>query len=346
MSTNSSIEWTDTTWQVTAGCTRVSEGCRHCYAERMAGRLAAMAQADQDDGRDPGKKRVYLNVVNQRAGTGLNGFGPKSGWNNKVVTLPERLAEPLAWKRPRRVFVNSESDLFHKDVPFDFIFKVYAAMVLAGRHTFQVLTKRPERAAEFYRQPNWFERLGLAIREVGGAKYEDGLTRRGPLSNIWLGTSCERQQEADERIPHLLRCPAAVRFVSAEPLLGPIDFDRTGADWMNSSEGIDWVIVGGESGHGARPCHVEWVRSIVVQCGAADVACFVKQLGAMVLWDGCQGGYGDGPSNCWPEGTKRTDFAGNWRVWLRDGKGGDPAEWSEDLRVRQFPNGPAVGLTP
>lgn len=382
MSTGTGIEWTDATWNPVVGCTKVSEGCRNCYAETMSNRLAGMAVADikTEGEREPGRKLRHLAVINPKTG----------GWNGKVGLIPEALSEPLKWKKPRRVFVCSMSDLFHKDVPFDYIDRVFAVMALCPRHTFQVLTKRPERMAEYLERP-WLEDGDRWLRAVGHlpAKCLDMPMSdiRYPLENVWLGTSCEDHEAADERVPHLLRCPAAVRFLSCEPLLGAIDLTRVnfgvpgyqnvldcrvsalaqkaGIDKLN---GIDWVIVGGESGAKARACDVAWVRSIVKQCAAAGVACFVKQLGkyqrlddeeylrcrACGEWttvEGCDV-LGGSPAKVKAGGEiVREDelfcqrcSASSYRdgpQTLKDAKGGDMAEWPEDLRVRQMPGGEA-----
>ncbi len=378
MSTNSAIEWTDTTWNPVAGCSLVSPGCTHCYAMQMAARLEAMGQAK------------YAGLTKK-----INGHAV---WTGKINLDTKALLAALSWKKPRRVFVNSMSDLFHEGVPFEFVDKVFAVMSLTPQHTYQVLTKRPERMTEYLNgyirrevrgywmgefgifasailggevenEPQWFKD---AFRKMKAFHYPDcpqppksmgdaSLACPWPLPNVWLGTSVENQKAADKRISQLLKCPAAVRFLSCEPLLGPVDLrigttgvptnewgipvgpcgyhcdERVGhVDHQNQT--LDWVIVGGESGPGARPCNTDWVRSIVKQCAAADVACFAKQLGANVEWSGVQGGYGDGPSNVWPTKSKSEETTrGTWRRFLKDGKGGDPAEWPEDLRVRQFP---------
>jgi protein gp37 len=214
MAQQSDIEWTDATWNPVTGCTKISPGCKHCYAQRMANRLHAMGNARY-----------------------RNNFAP---------TLHEDLlSAPLAWRRPRRIFVNSMSDLFHPKVPNEFILAVFRTMQDAHWHTFQVLTKRPER----------LERLAPRL------PWPD---------NVWMGVSVERKDYA-YRIAHLVRVPAAVRFLSVEPLLGPIPRLRL--------TGIDWVIVGGESGPKARPCNLEWVRVIRDRCTAGGVPFFFKQWG-------------------------------------------------------------------
>lgn len=269
MSNQSSIEWTEATWNPLVGCTRVSEGCRNCYAEKMAKRLAAMARADIKKGRNQGKKGYYLDVLDK------NGR-----WNGTINTIEDALAEPLHWKKPRRVFVNSMSDLFHEAVPDEFIHKVFAVMARCQQHTFQVLTKRPERMAEYltYRNcPSMVQAAAFGM-EMPNPKTRDEIgdwfmahPLDWPLPNVWLGTSVEDHRVLD-RIGHLRKCPAAVRWLSLEPLIGPLgDLDLTG---------ISWVVVGGESGAGARPMHPDWARSIRDQCVAAGVPFFFKQWGA------------------------------------------------------------------
>lgn len=208
MSTNTKIEWTDRVWNPTTGCTRVSSGCDFCYAVRTTHRFAMM------------KPKVYGGL------TVLNNKGERH-FNGTVRCLPERLPDPLHWRKPCRVFVNSMSDLFHKDVPFEFIDKVFAVMALCPQHVFQILTKRPERMEEYllWIDPRMtvgdtdrVDRVARAARQ----RYGESMIFL-PLSNVWLGTSIEDQATADERIPHLLRCPAAVRFLSVEPMLGPIE---------------------------------------------------------------------------------------------------------------------------
>lgn len=210
----SHIEWTEVTWNPVTGCSKVSQGCKNCYAERLATRLRAM-----------GSERYR------------NGF---------EVTLHDDLVRlPLKWKKPRTVFVNSMSDLFHESIPLDFIASVFETMVLSPQHTFQVLTKRSLRLAEVARELPW-------------------------PTNVWMGVSVE-DARVTQRIDHLRSVPASVRFLSCEPLIGPLDN-------LNLT-GIDWVIVGGESGPGARPMQREWVQSIMAQCRTAESAFFFKQWG-------------------------------------------------------------------
>ena len=215
MAQSSSIEWTEATWNPTTGCTKVSHGCTNCYAERMAFRLQAMGQPRYKD-------------------------GFKLTLQDDIVDLP------LRWKKPRVIFVNSMSDLFHKDVPDKFIKRCFEVMVEASQHKFQVLSKRPERVAELASKIEWAE-------------------------NIWMGTSVENSKYV-ERIRVLQKIPAAVRFLSVEPLLGPIS--------RMPLKDIHWVIVGGESGPKSRPMKIDWVRSIRDQCVLKEVPFFFKQWGA------------------------------------------------------------------
>jgi protein gp37 len=226
----SKIEWTDKTWNPVTGCTKVSQGCKNCYAERMYERF--------------------------------NGHG---SFKN-VTCHQDRLTQPMKWKKPSMIFVNSMSDLFHEDVPFIFIDAVFSVMSDVDHHIYQVLTKRIERMLEFFKWKS--DEFGIPWQ---------------PKPNVWLGVSVEDQDAADERIPLLLQVPAAVRFLSCEPLIGPVDFAKVpvgeaGFDYtMNDT--IHWVICGGESGPGARPMHPDWARSLRDQCASAGVPFFFKQWG-------------------------------------------------------------------
>jgi len=212
----SSIEWTEATWNPITGCSKISQGCKHCYAERMAHRLQAMGQ------------RNYR-----------HGF--------RVTLHDHMMHHPLKWKKPATIFVNSMSDLFHKDVPTEFIQRVFGVMREASWHRFQVLTKRAGRLAQIADRLPW-------------------------PTNVWIGVSVEEQRVVD-RIDQLRTVPAALRFLSLEPLLGPLsDLDLAG---------IGWVIVGGESGPGARPMRKTWVRDIRMQCSRAKVPFFFKQWGGV-----------------------------------------------------------------
>lgn len=256
----SKIEWTDHVWNPVTGCTKISPGCQNCYAERMSKRLAGRCGYPKDD-------------------------------PFKVTLHQDRLEEPLHWKKPCRIFACSMGDLFHEDVPFDFIFNAWLTMVSVScfKHRFLILTKRPERMLAFYQWTQ--ERIK---RGICGVEFE--------RNHIWLGVTAENQEQADKRIPVLLQIPAAVRFVSVEPMLGPVDLrawlDGNGAygpaafckhcgiiETTTESNheidyaAIDWVICGGESGPGARPMHRDWVRSLRDQCQAAETSFFFKQWG-------------------------------------------------------------------
>jgi protein gp37 len=295
------------TWNPSTGCDQVSPGCDNCYALTMAKRLKGMGQAKYQLDGDPR--------------TSGPGFG--------VSVHPDELDAPLQWRKPRRVFVDSMGDLFHDAVPDEFIARVWAVMAATPQHTYQVLTKRHGRMRSWLRQvkrthSGWWTYHGynpesIAEEAVGHDQW--------PLPNVWLGVSVEDQKHAGLRIPALLDAPAAVRFISAEPLLGPVDLRRWTLDWDEDQQdylcqahglqdcpqlpecrGLQWCIVGGESGPGARLCDPEWIRSLVKQCQAAGIPAFVKQMGS---------------------------------VWARqngaDSKGGDPQYWPEDLRIRRFP---------
>lgn len=236
MAQASSIEWTESTWNPIVGCTKVSSGCANCYAERMAKRLSAIAEAAKARGDNPGRAGNYRKVINA-----------KGRWNGKVYLDDAAVEEPLRWRLPRIIFVNSMSDLFHEDVPLDFIKRVFSVMNRCPQHTFQVLTKRPHLTAEFASELEW-------------------------TPNIWMGTSVE-DKTVTARVHELRRVPANVRFLSVEPLLGPIP--------QLPVKGIQWVIVGGESGPGARPIETKWVEQIRDRCVRYSVPFFFKQWGGV-----------------------------------------------------------------
>ena len=294
MSDKSKIEWTDATWNPIRGCSRVSEGCRNCYAERQAVRFT-------------GNKRTTV------AGT-RSGPQPYSGlvvmqsdgphWTGEVRFIEEHAGDPLHWRVPRRIFVNSMSDLFHEKVVQSWIDRIFAVMSLCPQHTFQILTKRADRMFSVVGKCNGRD-LRRGVQDVlsrggGAVAYGDiihELFDRWPLPNVHLGVSVEDQKTADERIPSLLQTPAAVRWVSYEPALGPIDsrrihYDNTvEIDSLTGDHGVyrplagkserkvDWIVAGGESGPGARPAHPDWFRSVRDQCVAAGVPFFFKQWG-------------------------------------------------------------------
>jgi protein gp37 len=305
------ISWTDETWNPVVGCSIVSPACTNCYAMAAAHGIQAKNAGSRRKAMETGAKvpaeTHYLGTTKV-----VNG---KPVWTGKLVMAPDHIVTaPLRWKRPRRIFVNSMSDLFHEDMPDEWIDEVFAVMALSPQHTFQVLTKRPERMQAYLcgdwaaRARQHVEDLTLPTFSKATADTQDRLRRYTspgfphPMENVWLGVTAEDQARADERIPHLLATPAAVRFVSAEPLLGPLDLYNGAADprlgghsgtktfigdWWEpgddlrgpSRHGLDWVIVGGESGPGARPMHPDWVRSLRGQCEAAEVAFHFKQWG-------------------------------------------------------------------
>lgn len=299
MGDKTGIEWTDATWNPIRGCTRVSEGCRNCYAETVAARFSGPGQA-------------YHGFADRdRAG---------SKWTGRVKTVWHMVDQPIRWQKPRRIFVNSMSDLFHPSLDIEELASIYAVMVAAVHlrgHTMQVLTKRPDYMRQVLMQEQFWETVNAQAKSL--ITHHDFLMRKrgetrampteygpnNPPPGIWLGTSVENQAAADERIPHLLATPAALRFLSCEPLLGPVDATRilrksrgrhdrlhafTG-EWTSASTGcvveevgtIDWVIAGGESGPGARPMHPDWARQLRDQCELVSVPFFFKQWGEFLI---------------------------------------------------------------
>lgn len=320
MGDKTKIQWTDATWNPLNGCSRISAGCMHCYAERLASRFSGAGQTYD--------------------GLTLNGK-----WTGNIRLAENKLLDPLRWKQPRRIFVNSMSDLFHENVPDEWIDRIFAVMALASQHTFQVLTKRPERMHEYLCKLSDVGPLAAQLRIDRCAAEINGRSFVGsgwPLRNVWLGVSVENQETADGRIPLLLETPAETKFISYEPALGPVDFSfwlsqpkrenfendplaialardmiRTGTG--DAPRAIDWIIVGGESGPGARRFDPAWARSVVAQCKAAAVPVFVKQMGSNVI-----------------EAEMHWPGANHWTDHLNR-KGDDPEQWPEDLRVRECP---------
>ncbi len=369
------ISWTGSTWNPLRGCSKVSAGCTFCYAERMAARFGHPGEAY--DG-----TIAYTAVSSSGNATGKTSAGlgdiaasMRGHWNGQIKLVPEALKIPLQWQRPRKIFVNSMSDLFHESVPDEYIAAVFGVMASAHWHTFQVLTKRPERMVRWFADHD----LAAAKRHRSAATacleaaydrhhilVDDDHHRDWPLPNVHLGVSVEGQHVANERIPLLLQTPAAVRFISAEPLLGAVDI----ATWLSRREcacdargdvspfrpctepvacgqRLDWVIVGGESGPRARPCDVAWIEGVVQQCAAANVPAFVKQLGQVPVvaderwrhrrenegWCGHLLNHSN--RNRVREGTVPLKFASL--------KGDTIEEWPKHLQVQQFPNEVARG---
>lgn len=262
------IEWATDVWNPVRGCSRVSEGCRHCYAERQANRFWPE-------------------------------FAANGRWTGRVELLPDKLGDPLRWRKPRaRVFVNSISDLFHEQLSNADIAAVFGVMAACQQHTFLVLTKRPKRMLDLFKwcranavhgceknsypPEDWPFAVCMALRyEALVRNVNVGMGEQWPLPNVWLGVSVEDQKTADERMQTFMSTPAALRFVSYEPALGPVDFEP----WMfppPEEGGIDWIIAGGESGPGARPAHPDWFRRVRDDCEAASVPFFFKQWGEFV----------------------------------------------------------------
>lgn len=306
----SNIEWTGKTWNPISGCSRKSDGCKNCYAEVMTKRLEAMGQ------------EKYTGLLNEH------------GRFNGVIKFDEKaLLKPLSVKKPTTYFVNSMSDLFHENVKDEWIDKVFAVMALTP-HTYQILTKRIDRAKEYFNYEYRLQNINSAILDLPNTWFSQFIPSL-PLPNVHLGVSVENQKTADERIPLLLETPAAVRFLSCEPLLEEVNLLRYldmelpcfCGDISCNHESIDWTIVGGESGHGARPCDISWIRSIVQQCKDSGTAVFVKQLG--------KGRLDYGKVHIQPDSTEKGKQAGFWSY--SDSKGGDIAEFPKDLQIREMP---------
>ncbi|MDF1734967.1 MAG: phage Gp37/Gp68 family protein [Minwuia sp.] len=298
-----SISWTGETWNPIVGCSIVSPGCTNCYAMRMAHRLGAMPKVPHYHGLT---RKVNGNPV----------------WTGRIAAAPDRTwQEPLRRRKPTTYFVNSMGDLFHDQVPTKQIDQVFAIMAASPQHTFQILTKRPDRMRAYMADAE--ARIQGRLRCVDRFIATGGEHGRGfdawPLPNVWLGVSVENQAAADSRIPPLLATPAAIRFISAEPLLGPVDLTALQHDGlfevnaMSGTNGVyrphgglcarlDWVICGGESGPGARPMHPDWARSLRDQCAAADVPFHFKQWGAWRPTDRWHPGYIQSMTAIDPEG--------------------------------------------
>jgi protein gp37 len=255
LSATTGIEWTGRTWNPVAGCGIVSPGCTNCYAMKSAHKLSKHP--------DPAVNEKYSGLTKL-----VNG---KPVWTDEVRLWEPSLHEPGKWRKPALVFTNSMSDLFHKDMPKQAIARVWASMAIYNRHTYQVLTKRPEIMVDWLYDP---ASPAAVQAEMGVVPLTEW-----PLPNVWVGTSVEDQRRADERIRMIRRAPAAVRFLSMEPLLGPTSISQALQGMSLEKSLLDWVIVGGESGTGSRPMHPDWVRTIRDECVESDIPFFFKQVG-------------------------------------------------------------------
>lgn len=304
MADKTKIEWTDATWNPITGCSVASPGCTNCYAMKLAGTRLAHHES--------------------RAGLTVDGkTGPV--WTGEVRFNEQWLDQPLRWRKPRMIFVCAHGDLFHENVPDEWIDRVFAVMALCPQHTFQVLTKRSARMRDYLATcPDGLRRRAWQRAAPGNLGNEGAAWFcRWPLPNVWLGVSVEDQKRADERIPDLLETPAAVRWLSCEPLLGPVDLAEylicpnardglsmdpstgayeccTACDWTGLIGGIHWIVCGGESGQEARPMHPDWARSLRYQCAAAGVPFHFKQWGA---WASVSEVEGAGRHHRFPDGA-------------------------------------------
>lgn len=317
MAQQAKIQWTRNadgsqgmTWNPIGGCEKCSPGCKNCYAIRQAHRMAG----------NPNEK-----IASRYKGlTVIQGGAPN--WTGKTFIDEEVLLAPILREKPTTYFI-SLSDLFYEWRTDEDIDRVFAVIALTRRHTFQILTKYAVRMVEYFKDPDVRDRIRtemwLLVDGIMDPNVTD-LDEIWPVPNVWLGVSVENQQYADERTELLRRTPAALRFISYEPALSAVNFDLTG---------IDWLIVGGESGPGARPCDIALVRQTIAQCQAAGVPCFVKQLGAKPTIELCAN-----PAAEWPDAAFETLPYSRIGLTLMDRKGGTMDEWPSDLRVREMPN--------
>lgn len=268
MGVKSKIQWTEASWNPATGCTKVSQGCKFCYAETWA-------------------KRKMGNFKDRKF--------------TDVRIHEDRLDQPLKWRRSRKIFVNSMSDLFHESIPDSFIDKVFAVMYVANHHTYQILTKRPERMKKYLNNKNLHQRLFGEIKKI---RRDVVVLSNWIQDHIWLGVSVEDQKSLRERVPLLIESKCAVKWLSVEPLLEEVDLRVVNIKY------IDWVVVGGESGVKARKCECKWIDWVVTVCKVNGVPVFVKQLGSKLAKE----------------------------LNLKHGKGGDIEEFPEMLQVREYPN--------
>ena len=336
------IEWTDRSCNplralnIKTGamghyCEKVSSGCAHCYASGFQKRFGLPEF--------PGKSRLAkLPVINKEGRVPITD-------EIEIFLDQSKLDEVMRTRKPSRWFWLDMSDLFGSWVPDEWIDKIMCVMAATSRQTHQVLTKRPDRMLRYFKEWSdgidgrdarcevWLDRMCMSVAS-GNIESDCDISRPWPLPNLWLGTSCENQATFDQRSPLLNDTPAAVRFLSLEPLLGPIDISPFLESYTNR-----WVIVGGESGFIARPCNVQWIRSIVQQCKSYGVPCFVKQLGARPIDEVTKSAAELMFPNGVPAGVQvGGGYHRRAELSLSHKKGGDPKEWPADLNVREFPN--------
>lgn len=336
MADKSKIEWCTSTWSPVRGCSRVSGGCTHCYAESLAARFSSPAHN--------GKKALWGHGYAE-----MTKAGPR--WTRKVELLPDRLSIPLRWKKPRRIFVNSTSDTFHETLTNEEIAAIFGIMAACPQHTFVVLTKRAERLPEWFA---WVADHYLLTQEVALVALEELLIEiddpchdaalrasvpSWPLPNVIISVSAEDQQRWDERIPYLVKTPAACRMVSVEPQLSLVTPRGLG---VLVDAGPTWIIQGGESGAKARPFNIAWAELMRGCCEAVGAAYFLKQLGRRPF--SIRNGFGDRDLE-WPA-RATTRPLGDGYHWpkLKDSHGGNPEEWHRSLthgEFRAFPELPA-----
>lgn len=345
MAESSHIQWTDATWNPVVGCRKVSPECDNCYAMHASRRIVAQMKGAMDKRKGGGTRaqkaaaELYAGVLRKGADGAL-----KPAWNGLAVTVADRLEIPARWRKPRRIFVNSMSDLFHADVPYEFIAAVFGVMAVAHHHIYQILTKRPRRAERWFA---WLLREAAArpqaadgtppevalcldaLQTYSGAAWPtEAPGATWPLANVALGVSGGTQRDADERLAVLRDVPSALRWLSAEPLLGAVVLE-------SHLPHLDWVVVGGESGRHARKCNVEWIEAINAECRAHDVPCFNKQLGRYP-YEGAE------QRDCYSlRRCGMVDCADGCVFGLayhvRHPHGADTDEWPDHLKVRELP---------
>lgn len=309
MAEKSNIGWTDATWNCLYGCSRVSPGCEHCYAERHCHRFSG-----------EGERHEGLTVLRKK--------GPV--WTGKIDLAYHRLFEPFKWTTPRKIFVNSLSDVFHENVPFEFVKAMFGVMAASPEHTFQLLTKRHERMVEFFVEMRsrgraavleclyWAGEVVRRLRDenkitAGQAKryldkIEGASDRSWPLPNVWLGVSAENEEMLQERVPKLFECDAAVRWISAEPLLSALPGLRGFLVANDNGVKLDWVVAGGESGYDARGMELSWALDIRDVCEETGTPFMMKQLGSVLAEHFPGSGTKGTEKEAWPESLRVCDY--------------------------------------